>query len=169
MKINIFKSVILTGITLATLSLTPVVAAKVEVKLVEPKKFRDIEVTGKSTNKSIEDVHKSLTSLLEKLTEKLVSDSETLIVKVTELDLAGHMEWVRSNRDMRIVRENDRYSIEFSYELKNVSGEVIKKGDAKIKEFLSSSPSRIKQHDSHLLGYMAKDLKKWADENLKNK
>ncbi|MET1253838.1 DUF3016 domain-containing protein [Aliikangiella maris] len=168
MKISTVQLLILTGISLAALCIPTVVAADVEVKLIEPRKFRDIDVTSKSLNKSIEDVHHSLSQLINQVAKEYLKDSNNLIIEVTQVDLAGYMEWTRNAREIRVVRNNDRYVLEFSYRLIDSTGKVLKEGNANIREFLHDSPSKKRLQDSHLVGYMRDDLEKWFKKEFNN-
>ncbi len=169
MKINLVKFTVITFVTGIFFSMTTTLAAKVEVKLIEPKKFHDAEVTGKSRGQSIEDVEAALTSLFQAASKGVIKDSENLIVEVTDLDLAGYMEraWKNTGKDIRIVKDNDRYRLEFRYQLTDSDGKVLKEGEQKIKEFLRNVPVRKAHNSPQLVSYMQDDVEEWLEKSFK--
>ena len=161
-----FGILVLTGIVVLGVSFTA--AANVELKFVEPKKFHDIDVSGMSKNSGIDTVHKQLNELILEVTAGVIDKSDTLVIEVTDMDLAGDMEYFfgPDRRDIRIVRDQERYRLEFSYQLKSSSGEIKKSGEIKIKEFLHHRPVINKSNRYQMISYMRDDIEKWADSEF---
>lgn len=58
---------------------------------------------------------------------------QTLSIEIKDLDLAGHVQ-MSGTRDFRVMRDIDFPRMEFSYTLTGADGNVIKQGEAKIKD-----------------------------------
>ena len=168
MKLTMMKVSVLALTTLVVLGISSSAAANAEVKFIEPKKFHDVEVTGFNRNTGIEMVQKQLNEMINEVTSTVIPESETLLIEVTDIDLAGYMEYFfgPTNRDMRIVTDHDRYRLEFKYQLKTNSGEVKKEGAIHIKEFLYRLPREPKYSKYQLVNYMRDDIEKWANQTF---
>lgn len=145
-------------------------SAGIEVKFIEPKKFRDIEMSGLSKKKSIEVVKTQMQKLFNDVATETLGDSENLIVEVTDIDLAGYMDYFfgPERRDMRIIRDTDRYRIEFNYRLMDKNGKLTKEGQAEIKEFLRQEPRKIRQSKFQTVSYMRDDIVDWVKKSLRD-
>lgn len=162
MKVTYLKTLISVSIFFISIFSVQLVSAKVEVKFNQPEKFRDILVTGSTKNKSIEIVHKELNRLFEELSEGYLSEQQTLLIDVTDIDLAGDIEYMvgPNHEDIRIIRYSDNYRLSFNYEVKNEKGEIKLKGEKEIKNFVSEGiVNRLGNTNS--VSHYERELKKW--------
>ncbi|TQV87484.1 DUF3016 domain-containing protein [Aliikangiella coralliicola] len=169
MKLNHPKILLLITVVAMFIGFSQSAAAGVEVKFVEPDKFRDIDLSGFSKKRSIEHVQKDLTKLFQELAKDYVGEKENLSIEVTNIDLAGYIDYMRGdgNRDIRIVRNTDIYKLYFRFESKNEAGATTKQGEKKIREFLTHRPSRlIKNSHGSTVNYFEDDIKKWFKEEF---
>lgn len=153
------------------LSFTQTVMADVKLEFVEPEKFRDIQVSGESRKRSITYIHKHLSLLFESIAKDYIDDTQHLTIKVTDLDLPGYIEpmYGNTNRDIRIVKDNDYYRLIFKFELKNQEGLVDKEGDEKIKGFLTSRHHQLSQRGNTSVNYFKADINDWFKKTIDSK
>ena len=165
MKSTIVKASLVTIGALILIAMSTTAAATIEIKFVEPKKFHDVDITGYNKNKGIELLKTQLQRLFTQVSKDVISDTDTLTIEVTDIDLAGYMQFFfgDTNRDIRIIRNHDRFRLEFKYQLTSNTGEVSKQGDEVIKRFIEIRPNRVKNYKYHTVGYMQKDLEKWFE------
>ena len=171
MRLNHPKMLVLFTAIAMLIGFSQSAAAAVEVKFVEPEKFRDIELSGFSKKRSIEHVQKDLTKIFKEIAKDYVGEKEKLSIEVTNIDLAGYIDYMSgdANRDIRVVRNSDIYKLYFRFESKNESGDTTKQGEKKIREFLTHKPSRlIKNSKGNTVNYFEDDLKKWFKEEFAN-
>ena len=164
MKISLIKSVVIGTLTIALVGISSTAAASTtEVKLLEPKRFRDIDASGLNKTRSIAILQKDLTRLFSEASDGLLEEGDILSVEVTDVDLAGYIDYFAGgSRDhIRIIKDSERYRLEFSYQVKDSKGVVKAEGEQKIKDFLSRAPSRLRVSNNQTVGYMEKELKKW--------
>ncbi len=168
MRLNGLKIKIVSVFALYLLGLSSFVNAAVELELVEPKKFHDADMTGMNKNKGFESLQRDLTNLFNHLSKDYIKDTEKMVVKITDVDLAGYMKFAtgRMTQDMRIVKDSERFRLEFSYSIVGKEGQVTKQGDVKLKKFLTRKVTRNTKSKYASVDYMEKDLKKWFEDNF---
>jgi len=169
MKSTYSKILIATGLALVFLTVSQTAAAKVEIKLQEPEKFRDIEVSNHTKKRSIDSLTKDMTKLFERLAGRHLSDKQNLVVEITEVDLAGRVEHMvgPNHDDLRVVRDNDYFKLYFNYKLLSQDGSVIKQGKAKLKNFLSHTPDMRRKSNRTTADHFERELNKWFNKELK--
>lgn len=160
------KNSIYTAATLliSTVLLMPnAIAANSEVTWTDYKKYRDIH-EGNEGRKSFrertfKDFEKHFSELAAQLPEK-----QTLKIDVTDVDLAGDTHAGGINR-MRIVKDIYFPRMNFSYQLVDEGGKVLKSEDVVLKDMNFMSGSNIKYRNKSL-GYEKKMLDEWFDETF---
>ncbi|MCW8878917.1 MAG: DUF3016 domain-containing protein [Kangiellaceae bacterium] len=165
MKLTPIKPLIYGAVALVVLGFSQSAVASVEIKMIEPKKFRDVELSGKTKQRSIDTVKKDLKKLFTTVSKPYVGEKETLLIEVLDIDLPGYMDYVRGegNRDIRIVKDNEPYRLKFRYQTKDSQGNVVKSGEKLIKQFMTRFPLRIKQNRTGTVIYFEEDLEKWFE------
>ncbi|MGX5174118.1 DUF3016 domain-containing protein [Aliikangiella sp. IMCC44653] len=145
-------------------------SAAVEIKLIEPSKFRDAEVAGESKKQSYQSLEKELVKVFKRAISRSPEQKLDLNVEVTNVDLAGDIEyfWNQTGREMRVVKNNDLYKLQFNFTIKDTQGNVIKQGNEEIKNFLRNTNYRHAANSSALIGYMQKDINDWLKRSLAN-
>ena len=166
MKLSRFKQAFSGALAVMVLGFSQSAVGAVEIKLIEPKKFRDIELSGKTKKRSIETVKKDLNKLFAVVSKSYVKDEETLMVEVLDVDLPGYLDFTRGHgsQDIRIVKDLEPYRLKFRYQTKDAQGNVVKSGEKQIKEFLTKMPLQIQRSRSGTVVYFEKELEKWFEQ-----
>ncbi len=86
--------------TLALGALTAHAAAEVEIRFIEPEKFTDV----RHNSLSEEALFATLTQHLQTLGQKYLGDAEKLEIEVTDIDLAGRIEYPPRAQPVRVLR-----------------------------------------------------------------
>lgn len=120
--------------------------ARVAIEWIDPQKFRDVRHPTMSRARYRESVFAELEEYFNSLAEKL-PDGQQLKLKVTDLDMAGTVQSPSmaglgnssfdsrySTNDYRIVRQIDIPRMDFSFELVDKMGQVLKKEDVNLKD-----------------------------------
>lgn len=163
----LLASSLVAGLSLST-SAAIETSADIEVKFIEPKKFRDVDLSGFNKSKSIETVKAQMQRLFNDVAEETIDKSNKLVIEVTNIDLAGRIDYFfgPDRRDIRVIKNNDFYRLEFNYRLEDKSGNVSKQGQAEIKEFLRHSPKKIRYGKYETVSYMRSDILDWMKKSL---
>ncbi|HEY0963660.1 MAG TPA: DUF3016 domain-containing protein [Pseudomonadales bacterium] len=101
----------------------------------DPNEFRDIRATDQSQVRFEERVLKDLEEHFRKEAAAL-PEGQTLRVNVTDVDLAGFVEYFHQRYPMglRVIRNVDIPQMELSYELRDANDAVIQSGDEMLKD-----------------------------------
>jgi len=142
--------------------------ADVQLKFIDGKKFTDYEITGQSRSKSLESIERDLKKLFVKLSTGYIDEKQILEIDVTNIDLPGifHFSYGPQGQDMRVIESNTRFKLYFNYLVKGSDGEIVKKGEYKIKEFSDSSSSFRLNKNRGTVGYYEKPLEKWFKQTF---
>ena len=167
-KFTFVKGLVISVSLMALLSLSQSAAASIKVELIEPQKFRDIDVANVNRKHGYERVRVQLEKFFNGVYGDNISDSEQLVIQVTDLDLAGYMKHFvgSSGRQMRILKDLDRFRLAYNYQLKSESGEVLKQGENHIKNNLRSRTSRIQKSRYQTVSYFQPDLDIWFKQTF---
>ncbi|WP_448214201.1 DUF3016 domain-containing protein [Colwellia sp. MEBiC06753] len=151
--------------TLALLVSGMVNAAAVEVEWSDPDSYRDIRPANESREGFKQRTFKDFEKIFAKLAAKLPEDN-TLKLKVTDVDLAGSVEFGRT-QPIRVVRTIDFPRIDFSYQLLDGKQQVIASEEVSLKDmnFMSNNQARFKNQS---LGYEELMLERWFDKTMKD-
>jgi hypothetical protein len=110
-------------------------AATVQVDWQDPTKFRDVRATNESQEGFRERVMKELTEAFESGVSNL-PEGQTLHVAVTDVDLAGEVEFFHDNYPfgLRVMRRVDAPSLSLQYELRDANDAVLKSGQETLRD-----------------------------------
>lgn len=139
---------------------------KVEVKWLEPEKYRDVRAANGGNKAFRERVFKNLEQHFAKMANEVLPQNVTLKVKVTDLDLAGDVRYNHSAfRDIRLVKRIYWPSIEFEYELLE-QGKVIKSETVTLKDLsFMDRASKLRNRNSYY--YEQRIITDWFIDDLK--
>jgi hypothetical protein len=125
------------GSTLLCLCLASIAsAAGVEIEWQDPGKYRDIRAGNEGQQDFEQRVTAALTRSFEDAAADHLPDTQSLHVTITDVDLAGDVEYFFLDfpQGIRVMRDVYFPSISFTYELKEVDGSVIASGEENIKD-----------------------------------
>jgi hypothetical protein len=153
-------------LSLMPLLLNPSVStsAEADVTWTNPSEYSDID-EGSSSRKSFQaNVLESLGKHFSKLSKKL-PEGQTLKVEVTDLDLAGHVNYGAMN-DFRVIKDIYIPRISFSYELLSADKSVLSEDSVKLKNlgFMIGSGGRYMHSDE--FKYEKRMLDKWFNKTF---
>jgi len=137
--------------------------AEVKIKLIEGKKFQDYQISGYSKTKSLDVLQKDLKELFTKTAKEYLKDDNNLEIDITNVDLPGiyHYSYGPTNKDLRIVDSSSSYKLYFDYRVLSSSGELLKEGSHKIRDFFDSALIVRKNRNRGTVGYYETELVKW--------
>lgn len=122
-------------------------ASRVEVTFVEPEKFTDAADASRGSDWGRDSNLEVLKEHLERRASRMLLEGQRLVVKITDVDLAGEVEPWRGPRlqDVRIVKEIYPPRIDLTFQLFDASGAVIKEGSRHLSDMsflMNSTPIR---------------------------
>lgn len=114
----------------------PAWAGDVEINWVEPEKYRDIRGGEVNQKRFQAQVIAALTAYFEEAAARTLAADQTLHLNITDVDLAGDVEYFffRFPMEIRVMRDVYFPSIEFSYELRDANGELIMSGQENLRD-----------------------------------
>lgn len=142
---------------------------RVEIEWQNPKEFTDVKAANGHRGKFRDSTFAKLEKHLEKLAEHLPEGTK-LKMTVTDLDLAGkvwpgHFSGLDTTSDVRVVKRIDIPRMNFSYELVDANGTVVKSGEENLKDMaFQDRLSKHRRHDS--LRYEKTMLKNWFSKEF---
>ena len=108
--------------------------AKVELRFVDPLTYTDGTLRDISSGKSREETYNALHKVFERLAKRHLADHQTLLITITELDLAGEFEpWRVNLHDVRFMRTVTWPRMQFTYEVLE-RGQIVISGAADLKD-----------------------------------
>ena len=159
------QSILMVTLLTASFLLVPnAFAATSEVTWTDYKSYRDIDSGNDGGKQFRERTFKDLEKHFAKLAEMLPA-GQTLKIDVTDVDLAGDTHHGGVNRT-RIVKEIYSPRMNFSYQILDADGSVIKSDDVVVKDMNFMSGSSLKYRNKSL-GYEKKMLDEWFNETFK--
>lgn len=164
-----YRSVIVFLISMSPI-LPSLSIAETTIKFTEAKKFSDYQISGYSRTRSLKVLNVEFTNLFTEVSESVLVDGQTIDVDVTNIDLPGIIRFAqgRNHRDIRVVDSNTPFKLYFSYVIKNKDGEIVKQGEYKLKEFLTSHAMSRKKWNNSSTGYYNAPLEKWLKGLMKS-
>lgn len=161
-------------ISAMTLGLSSQVLAQTEVEIEwdKPEKYRDVRPSNESRKRFRENTFEHINEYMNKLALAL-PDNKKLLMKVTDLDLAGQV-WPASfvglgmsGSDVRVVKDIDIPRINFSYQLLDISGQVLQEAEVELKDmsFLNRSNHLFR---NEALRYEKNMLKRWFNAEFES-
>lgn len=168
---RLFKSnlrrLVLASVLLPGLSLASVDSQNIQVKMNEPYKLGDIELSNSSLRQSARQIQNDMVKLLQQLSANYLSDGAKIEMTINRLDLPGYVDWnFGHGSNIRVIRQHDFMKIEFDYEISDASGNTLAKGTDTLKEFYEADGRRgpIKQAGS--VEYFRDLLGDWMKEKV---
>lgn len=121
----------------AALAAVPAQAADAEIVWQNPGEYRDIQVSNTGSQKKFQErVFDKLTRHFQTMAARHLPAQQTLHVEVTDVDLAGYVEYflLPNNQSVQLVDDLFMPALSFNYELRDDQDRVIDRGEAKLKE-----------------------------------
>jgi hypothetical protein len=143
-------------------------AATVAFEYTNPDEFRDIRATEQSQPKFEQSVLREFEDEFRDQAAKL-PDGQTLHVTLTDVDLAGDIEYFHHAYPfgLRVIRDIDFPQMELSYELRDASGAVLKSGDDRIADMNFHFPTYATRLNQQPLDYERALIKQWVRETFR--
>jgi len=138
-------------------------AASSEVTWTDYKSYRDIHEGNEGRKSFRERIFKDFEKHFAKMASNL-PENQTLKIEVTDVDLAGDTHVAGINRT-RIVKQVYFPRMNFSYQLLDESGKVIKTDEVVVKDMNFMSGSNLKYRNKSL-GYEKKMLDEWFNDTF---
>ena len=142
---------------------------RVEVEWVNPSDYSDIRPSNQSRSRFRDRTFKHLEEHLEELASRL-PEGQRLKLSVTNLDLAGqvwpaHMIGLGFGSDVRLIERVDIPRMNFSYQLLDGSGAIIRTGEEKLKD-MAFQERAIARYRNETLRYEKTMIKDWFVDNF---
>lgn len=144
-------------------------AAKVDIDWADPEEFTDIEAgTNQNQKRFQQRVVDELGEHFRETAESELPADQTLKLTIQDVNLAGDVEYFFTsfdNQGLRVIRDIYFPSIEFSYELRDEDGDVIKSGQENISDigFKYAGSDRL---DSAPLNYEKELIESWFEDTF---
>lgn len=139
-------------------------AAQVEVKWSNPDKYTDIKAGEGHRKKFQEQTFKTLDAHFAKMA-KMLPEQQQLIIKVTNLDLAGDVNY--GMKRIRIIKDIFTPRMKFSYQLLNADKAVVKSEDVALNDMGFLMHNNLKYRNESL-AYEKKMLDDWFRKTFAN-
>ena len=143
---------------------------RVSVTWVSPKDFTDMRPGMETRKRFRNNTMERLYEYIEKLANEL-PEGHKLKLNVTDVDLAGQV-WpggfvgFNNPNDVRIIRQVDVPRIDFSFELLDQSGKVLKSGEKELKDLaFQERIAGFRRNDSLL--YEKNMMKRWFKKEFR--
>lgn len=136
---KLMKPHLISIVALSTCLLVPAISAagqKIEPAFENVDDYRDLSVSGLSEKKSLPILKTELEDALPPLARRYLPESTTLRLTFTDIDMAGDIQPWRNihNADIRYVERIYPPRLEFTYELVDEDGEVLREGEESISD-----------------------------------
>jgi hypothetical protein len=139
---------------------------RVVVVFQDPDNFTDvIEPNGGTTS---ENYLAELKSYLQEVAAPRLKEGEKLSVTFTDIDLAGDVR-VRPLRDVRIVRAVFTPKMDFTFQLTDASGKVLKEGKRHLTDLDFQNQLGLPSQQSEPLYYDKRLLRDWVNREFSGK
>lgn len=128
----------------------PDAASTVEVNFIEPDKFSDVKDRYSSQDEANEYYLRQLKEHLERVAARRLAPGQRLVVAISNIDMAGDFEPWRSPQmqDVRIVKDIYPPRIDLSFQLLDVTGEVVSEGQRELRDLsFNMRASSVPTHD----------------------
>lgn len=124
-------------------------SASVEVIFDNPDKFRDVEYGYHGQKRGQKIYLPQLEKHIIRQAERVLEDGQAFIITITDIDLAGEHEPWRTPPmdDIRIVKSIYPPRMDFSYEVRDSAGNVLKSGEERLTDLNFDFRIRINYHD----------------------
>jgi len=138
----------------------------VQVNLVEPERYTDIQDTNSSRKSSIEDFEKEMKSFFDSKSKAVLKSGHNLSVDILDVDRAGDLRYnyTATHEDMRILRDTVRVRVKLKYTISDSDKNVIKSGEEHLKEFYQVGSIDARKNQREKLYYEKKLISDWLDK-----
>lgn len=141
--------------------------------------FTDFSLSGLSEEKTLKIFQAELEPVLEKLAKKYLAEDESLVIRFTDIDMAGDIQpWRnRHNADIRYVEAIYPPRLKFTYVRTGQDGVVLDEGEASLSDlaFQMNATASIRAHNENfffettlLEDWMRKTARQAKSEQPKN-
>lgn len=131
--------------------------AQVTVQFVNPAKFTDFTIRGRTADQTAEifasKVRDELTPVL-----KQKYPGSTLVLRFTDIDLAGR---TTPTSNIRVTRTAHPSRMSFAFQLTDTSGKVLANGTTRVTDSSSLSSGKYDPRRSELFYYERRALNRW--------
>jgi len=140
----------------------PAPASTVEISFEKPEEFTDFTLSYSQKDYQQESLMAEVRQHLQQRVSPRLAAGQKLVVKFTDIDLAGDFEpWqVRTNNDIRIVKDLYPPRMKLEFKLLNADGSVAAEGKRSLSNLAFMSSVAIPQSDS--LRYDKELLSDWV-------
>lgn len=146
------------------LTLPQALAATVKVDWQDPDNYTDVRAPDTAPEKYRQHAFTQLDETFATLAAKL-PDGQTLSIQVTDLNLAGVVEFSHTI-NTRVVRRTDFPSIHFSYQLLDADSSLVKSGNEELKETFFRRDLKDNRRLSTSFMWEKEMIEKWFNEAL---
>lgn len=148
------------------------VAGSIEAEFGDLDDFTDFSVNGLSEEKTLTIFQAELEPKLESLAKKYLAEEETLIIRFTDIDMAGDIQPWRNtyNADIRYVEAVYPPRLKFTYTLKDAKGAVLEEGEDSISDLAFQMDATASFRASSENFYYETDLlRDWMRKTFRNR
>ncbi|AOE50478.1 DUF3016 domain-containing protein [Kangiella sediminilitoris] len=172
-----FKSYITGIIALISLAMAPSLSvadaendakgkSAIEVTWGDFNDFRDVSPAMEPRGAFHERVKRSFDKFFTEYSEEL-PEGQTLVLKINDLDLAGAVQFGATN-EFRVMKDVDFPRMSFSYKLLDNNKNVVKQGNASIKDMNYLHHEKTWKRSREGFYYEKRMFKEWVKENILN-
>lgn len=173
------KSVLTSIVAISMLAMAPVISANaddtketkgtsaIQVTWGDFNDFRDVRPAMEPKGSFHKRVKESFDKFFNEYSEEL-PDGQTLAIEIKDLDLAGDVLLGQAN-EIRIMKDIHFPRMTFSYKLTDGAGNVLKDGEAKIKDMNYLYHEKTWKRYSEGFYYEKRMFKEWFEENILDK
>lgn len=143
--------------------------SNVVVSFVKPESFTDAGISNGYETDKPEDVLHALKGHLESLGQHCLASGQVLAIRVTDVRLAGEVEWPRRRFDyqpVRVMREVTWPEIDLEYELRDASDRVVRQGSNRVSDPAYLQGSRLEMTGMDRLPYETNMLSRWYEQTF---
>ncbi len=144
----------------------PASAESVTVEWVDPDRFSDVAETASRTDRERVSILNHLEAFFVQQGSKHISEGRELHLRVTDVDLAGDFELWRSPQlhDVRFVRDIYPARLQFTWELMDADGAVLREGTERLSSFDTYlQPTRV---DREQYPYIKEIYRRWLSRTF---
>jgi hypothetical protein len=138
----------------------------VQVDFVEPETFRDARLDGRTRRDARNPLLDEFSEFLAKFGQRHLHDGQTLAIRFTDIDLAGHIEPTThpALHDIRIVKSVYPPRLNFDWELRDAEGSLLRHGNEALRDLGFNLDSAALGRDR--LRYEKRLLRRWLQRTL---
>lgn len=138
----------------------------VQVNLVDPEGFADIQDSNSSRKSSIEGFKKEISEFFDSKSKQVLKSGHTLSIDILDVDRAGDLRYnyTATHDDMRILRDTVRVRVKLKYTITDADKNVVKSGEEHLKEFYHIGSIDARKNQRKKLYYEKRLISDWLDK-----